>query len=149
MQLLVRVVDKINPKDPVKNAQLTKAGDVIVYKPDGQEWGTEELNNPDWRIIHVPDMTEEHAISLVSSELPVDLHNPSHMLQRRAMKLDIKKLDNMSDGKLLGPRQVHGLMKAHPNTPVFAIADILKHQTLKPSLPDHTKIGPPDTVIGA
>lgn len=87
MQLLVRVVDKIS-KDPDKNIQLTKRGDVIVIKKDGEEWGIEELKNPDWRIISVPDMTELEARALLSPENP-PLDNPNAPVAKRAFRLNL------------------------------------------------------------
>ena len=100
MQLLVRVISKTNPKDPVLDSKLTKAGDVIVFKQDGEEWGVEEVKNPDWRIISVPKMTEEQAIALISPELPPTLDKTYPLLQRRAMKLDITQLDALAAGMI-------------------------------------------------
>jgi hypothetical protein len=50
-EILLRVVDRVNTESAVKDRQCTKAGDVIVIKPDGWPWGTKELINPDWRIV--------------------------------------------------------------------------------------------------
>lgn len=104
MELLVRIVDKRDLKDPVKDAQLTKAGDVIVYRPDGSDWGIEDLKNPDWRIVRVPSMTEEQAIALTSPELPPTLDKQYPLLQKRAMKLDLNTLDQLEAGKVLLPK---------------------------------------------
>jgi len=100
MELLVRVVSKTNPNDKVLDSKLTKAGDVIVYKPDGSDWGIAELKNPDWRIIRVEGMTEEQAVSLVSPELPPTLDKEYPLLQRRAIKLDLTQLDSLTGGKV-------------------------------------------------
>jgi len=70
MELIVRVVDKVHPTDPVKNAQLTKRGDVIAIRPDGWNWGTQELSNPEWRIIHAPDLAQQDEDQLLESDPP-------------------------------------------------------------------------------
>ena len=90
MQLLVRVVDRIS-KDPTRNLQLTKRGDVIAVKPDDADWGTEELTNPEWRIISVPDMTAAEAAALMTQELP-PLGNPGQPVMKRAFRLDLDAL---------------------------------------------------------
>lgn len=102
MELLVRVVDR-GPRndDPTIDCKLTVAGDVIVYKPDGLDWGLEEIKNPEYRIIHVPDMSEELAQSLVAEEIPTNAKVPSKVLQRRGMRLDIVQLDALEAGKIL------------------------------------------------
>lgn len=87
-ELLVRVVDKINP-DPYLNVGLTKRGDVIAVCPNGWNWGTAELSNPEWRIICLPNVTETEVASLLQPEVNTDPLNPSKMLQRRAFKLDL------------------------------------------------------------
>lgn len=88
-ELLVRVVDKTNPDDPYLDAQLTKRGDVICVQPDGWPWGTEELKNPDWRIIKLPGVNPEALAAFLSPEIDTDPAQPSKVLQRRAFKLDL------------------------------------------------------------
>jgi hypothetical protein len=91
MELLVRVVDKVNPSDPAKNRQLTKRGDVIAAFPDGHQWGTQERANPDWRIIRVSGMTQVEAESFLSPEHPPDLVN-RYVLRKRSKKIDLDVL---------------------------------------------------------
>jgi hypothetical protein len=68
-ELLVRVIDKIGTtKDD--DALLTKRGDVIDLRPDGWNWGTGELLNPDWRILRVPGVPVDQATSIVASDPP-------------------------------------------------------------------------------
>lgn len=88
-ELLVRVVDKTNPDDPYLDAQLTKRGDVICVQPDGWPWGTEELKNPDWRIIKLPGVNPDALAAFLSPEIDTDPTQPSKVLQRRAFKLDL------------------------------------------------------------
>ncbi len=97
MQLLVRVVDKTNPDNPALDAKLTKAGDVIVVKNDGETWGLQEINNPEWRIIHCRGMTEDQALTLVHPELPT--REGSGLLRRRAVRLDVARLADVMDAK--------------------------------------------------
>ena len=144
MQLLVRVVSKVNNRDPVKDAQLTKAGDVIVYKPDGEEWGIEELKNPDWRIIQVPGMTEEEAIALTSPELPPNLDREYPLLQRRALKLDLAVLDALAAGKILAtkdPEKIDTKQAEHVAVATLTKRDVMDAASLKPALKEDAVIG--------
>lgn len=89
-ELLVRVIDKIND-DFYKNCQCTKRGDVIAVKPDGWLWSSEELRNPDWRIIKTSSTVEECKSFLKSQEdgkLITDV-TKSKTLLKRAVKLNI------------------------------------------------------------
>lgn len=98
MQLLIVVVDRVHA-DPVRHAEAPKAGDVIHWWPDGKEWGREEYLNPEWRIVHVPGMTEAEAEALIGMEVPVrPIHE--HVLRNRHMTVDIAKAGILSQGKL-------------------------------------------------
>lgn len=109
MELLVRIVDKVS-NDPDKNKQLTKAGDVIAFKPDGSSWGLMELKNPEWRIIRV-DITEAEAEALIAPELPPDLDN-EYILLKRQMKIDLDALDVLSSGAVLDGKRVDSVITA-------------------------------------
>lgn len=167
MQLLVRVVDKVNRDNPKLDAQLTKAGDVIAWKRDGEEWGIEEIKNPEWRIISVPDMTEDQAEALVQSEMSKD---GSTMLRKRFVKLDVPQLDSLAAGKISADQtakvaEINALqadvknatktdadLKAYiqsaPADCTLAAADVMAAATEKPPLTDTSVIGPGDNVIG-
>ncbi len=90
-ELLLRVSDKINT-DPVLDSKCTKRGDVIVVMPDGWGWGTEELRNPDWRILQLPNVTVEQAASFLSPEPEDNPQAPSLVRQRRLFKIDLDAL---------------------------------------------------------
>ena len=90
-EVLVRVVDKVS-SDPYLDAQCTKRGDVIHVAPDGWSWGTKEIQNPDWRIVKLPNVSESDLAALLIPELHDDPQNPSRVLQRRAFKLDLDAL---------------------------------------------------------
>lgn len=85
MELLVRVKDKIG-SDVYHDVKLTKRGHVIVVKPDGHDWGARELDNPDWRIIRIPGISEAEATAMLAEEPGLDTNR---MKQRRAFKLDL------------------------------------------------------------
>ena len=85
MELLIRVVDKVNPDDANLNKQLTKRGDVIAIMPDGHNWGTKELSNPDWRIVRMPSLTRLEAESLLEGEDPEKVAFPA----KRKNKLNV------------------------------------------------------------
>lgn len=55
-EILVRVVDKVNPNDAVLNRQCRKAGDVVCVKPDGWGWSVMERTNPEWKILKIPNV---------------------------------------------------------------------------------------------
>lgn len=99
VELLVRVVDKVNNTDPKLDAQCRKAGDVIVWKRSPAVWGIEEVKNPDWRIIKA-DLTEEEANALVAPE-PEDKEQPNKIRRKNQMRLDIDQLDVLTGGKVV------------------------------------------------
>lgn len=103
MELLVRTKDKIGTT-PELCAQCTKRGDVIVAMPDGHNWGTKEIANPDWRIIRVPDLGDSRAKALVAAE-PLGL---SPHPRKRGMRLD---LDALGDATEFTAEQIAAFMK--------------------------------------
>jgi hypothetical protein len=62
-ELLVRVRDRAG-----HNPKLCGEGHVVVVCRHGWKWSRLEQTNPDWRIVRVPDMTEEEASTLLSSQ---------------------------------------------------------------------------------
>lgn len=92
-ELLVRVVDKVNPNDPYLDAKCTKRGDVICVQPDGWVWGREEQTNPEWRIVRVPGLSVTQCLGFLAPEIDIDPQHPSKVLQRRAFKLDVDHPD--------------------------------------------------------
>jgi hypothetical protein len=166
MQLLVRVVDKTS-KDPVKDIQLTKRGDVIAVKKDAESWGVEELLNPEWRILHVPDMSELEAVSLLAPETP-PLGKPNQPVMKRAFRLNADTLKSLGVS-LDEPRPIGDLatavqtlaevdtapksgLKADPALTlrdVVSVRDtVVQAREAKPALTNPSVIGVEDTVIG-
>ncbi len=86
-EVLIRVVDKVNA-DPYLDAQCLKRGDVVAIMPDGHAWGNEELRNPEWRILKMPNVPFDTVKAFLGPELNTDPANPSRVLQRRAFRLD-------------------------------------------------------------
>lgn len=86
-EILIRVRDKVSD-DFYLNCQCTKRGDVIAVCPDGWGWGTEELSNPDYRIIKT-DLAEEEALLFLADEKDIDSSQPSKTLQKRRFKVDL------------------------------------------------------------
>jgi hypothetical protein len=85
-ELLVRVVDKV-PGDDFRSAMFTKAGDVIYVAEDQHVWGTEEIANPEWRIIRMPGVS---AASM--SDMMREHENPrrkGHTLAKRRVTFDL------------------------------------------------------------
>ena len=81
MEVLIRVVDKGVADD------CSKAGDVIAICPDGWAWGTQELVNPDWRIIRVPILKAQADAFLSRANNPL-------VKRRREWAIDFSKLPN-------------------------------------------------------
>lgn len=153
MELLVRVVDKAHPDDPVKHHQLTKAGDVIHYWPDGHDWGHEELTNPDWRVVRVPGLTEAEAEALVAAELPVVRGGVGQVLRKRGLRLDLAELDRRHGGAVLGRRRAHQaasfapeeLRKRHRHDCECDAAHVRELVAVKAPQPDPHTAGPFET----
>lgn len=101
-ELLIRVVDKVGT-DVFKDAALTKRGDVIVVRPDGWNWGIQELANPEWRIVSIPDMPMVEAEAMLAME-PGDRSVPN-VLQARMFKFDLDALPGVHGNKMKGDRK--------------------------------------------
>jgi hypothetical protein len=143
MELLVRIVDKPKSGDVYLDAARTVAGDVIAFAPDGHIWGTEEVRNPDWRIIRVPGMSLTEAKAMTGAELP-QAFTPNQLLRKRQFVLDIEQLDIMEGGKVLADRTAtpKGVDATVSHSNVAAV------RSLKPKLIDPRFIGPRVGVIG-
>ena len=66
-ELLVRYNDKTNASSEELDAMCSKKFDVVVIVPNGWVWSSEELSNPDWRILALPKISEEFLAPLVDS----------------------------------------------------------------------------------
>lgn len=89
-EVLIRVRDKVND-DPYKDCRLLKRGDIVVIVPDSWAWSPEELRNPDWRILKLPNVALLAAQTFVAEEIdksPV----PRKLLRRRAYALNIESI---------------------------------------------------------
>lgn len=113
MELLVRIADKRDEKDPVKDARLTKAGDVLAFHEDGADWGVMEVKNPEWRIVRVPKLSQEEAEALIAPELPPTLDKDYPLLRKRAMRLDVARLDALENGVMLADKALESVVAAH------------------------------------
>lgn len=90
-ELAVMIVDR-SVDDPYVDVKAYKTGDVITIQEDGWPWSAAELTNPDWRIVHLPNVSVSQAMAFVSAEPETDPQNPSRMLQRRGHRLDLTSL---------------------------------------------------------
>lgn len=124
MEILLRVVDKINLDDPIKNNQCTKRGDVIVVVPDGHNWGKEELSNPDWRIIKAPNLTEAATYDFTHADLDIN----GNEIKRRKHTFDF-------DNPILSPQILTYLADSQRTNPFYyteaSIENILSLKKLK------------------
>lgn len=135
-EFLIRVVDKIN-SDPYLDAKCMKRGDVISICQDGWAWSSIEKKDPQYRILQAPNITETQALGFLAPELPVDILNPSKVLQRRAFKLDISLLPVslltwLNDDKRTQPTKLFS----------GTLAEVLALKVTKPILVDPNIITP-------
>jgi hypothetical protein len=84
-ELLIRVVSKVNVDDADLNSMLLKRGDVVTIQPDGHNWGTQELSNPDWRIVRILGMTRAEADALMEEDFSFN-ENGDMVLSGTAVK---------------------------------------------------------------
>lgn len=88
-ELLVRVVDKINNEDKYLDAKLLKRGDVVCIVEDNHDWSEAERTSPEWRILKFPKLSVDDMQSFIMPQPEKDPTNPSRLLQRRAIKIDL------------------------------------------------------------
>lgn len=141
-ELLVFVRDKTNPNDPYKDARLYKAGDVVVVVPDGWKWGLRELDNPDWRIIKIPNLAPAALQNLMDVGFNLGSLDAKNVLRRRSNRLDLAAItdagfaDFLADDKRQQPSFTLGSAK------------VLAAVALKAPVNDAAVIGNPLEVIG-
>jgi hypothetical protein len=105
-ELLIRLKDKTSP-DTIKNARLTKSGDVIVVRPYPEKWGTGDISNPDWVIVQT-DMPLTEAEAFIAVE-PGDLTlNPGLKIRQNNVTVfsipgQFKKLPKVEQDKFVPP----------------------------------------------
>lgn len=87
-EVLLRVADKIGA-DPYLDAKCLKRGDIVVVCADGWAWGADELVNPFWRILKLPNVTVAQAEGFLGREFDTDPAKPSRVLRRRAFGVDL------------------------------------------------------------
>lgn len=101
-ELLVRTEDNTIPEDALMDLKSWKKGYVITVQENGWAWGSEELANPLFTIIKIPDMTVAQAgmfmgyldNSIRDSGIP-DKENPL-----RAFKVDLDHPTVFGAGKV-------------------------------------------------
>lgn len=149
MQLLVRVVDKVSA-DRVKNLILTKRGDVIAVKDDGETWGLQELLNPEWQIISVANLPVAQAQALLTPELPPQ-GKPTAPVAKRFFRVDLDALGIAPlDAKGTPPPRTATFDKDQlvvPDGSALPIP-IAAATSQKPATVDPSVIGPSGDVIG-
>lgn len=156
-ELLVRVVDKVNVESIYLDCGCTKRGDVIVVRPDGWAWGRCELNDPQYVVVRVPDMSLTEAEALTTPDPGFGMRGASPTLHKRAFKWD---LDQVVAAPLESAIQ-QNLNAATPDpqhpgqtspksvilSPLTVI-ELRLIKTVKPSTPDPAVIGDDPHVIG-
>lgn len=89
--LLIRIRDKESSGDAETDALQFKRGDVIAVWETPGPWGIEELRNPDWRILRLPNVSAADAQELMAPETDSTVTAERLMRKRRA-RLDIDAL---------------------------------------------------------
>lgn len=106
-EVLIRVVDKVHPTDAVLDRQLTKFGDVIHVAPDGWPWGSEELINPEWRIVKIPTLDPALVLDMMEPEYTAPDAQGNKILIRKKKKFyNINNLNTATKNKILSSGQV-------------------------------------------
>jgi hypothetical protein len=104
-ELLVRTVDKVTA-DKFMDNLLTKAGDVIVVRPDGWAWSEIERTAPFWTIIKVPGASAEWGRQFLVGEIVDEkvILNP----KPRAVSIDLSALTSttVTQQELLAVKEV-------------------------------------------
>lgn len=90
-EILIIAKDTPHP-DPVIDTKRYKSGDVVVAMDDGWQWGVEELTNPLFRIVKLPNIPLAEAEAFLGGQKDSDPAHPSRMLQRRAFGIDFSSL---------------------------------------------------------
>lgn len=138
MELLVRVRDKVNPKDATLDLLCLKRGDVVHAAKDGHAWTQAEIENPDWRILKLPDMTADDARSYLAAEKPAGL-DKQYVLRTRAKGIDLDAL-----GIAVDPKE----LRDDSRLPVLTKAEVAIAEFTKDAILAAVVIGPSDNVIG-
>lgn len=90
-EILIVAKDTPHP-DPIVDTDRYKGGDVLVVMDDGWQWGAEELANPLFRILKLPNIPIAEAQAFLGRQKNIDPASPSRMLQRRAFGIDFSTL---------------------------------------------------------
>jgi hypothetical protein len=91
-ELLIRVRDKAFGDLYQKVKQLGR-GDVVSVVENGWGWSQEELTNPDWRILKLPNILVDDVTDLLAPEDNPTPLIPNRMLQRHGKKLDLSHVN--------------------------------------------------------
>ncbi len=105
-------------------------GEVIVVCRDGWPWTPLEREHPEWRILHVPDLTEADAVQLQARERPVLPEDMRKPMRSRWYCVDMVALD------------------ALPADLTISRARLMAAVTLKPPVDDAFALGAPAAVFG-
>lgn len=84
-EMLVRVVDKVNPNDDRLNNQCLKRGDVVTVQEDGWPWSPAELAGDPWVVIKLPDVGVSKALVYLAKEVAEGPEDAERRVLRRRM----------------------------------------------------------------
>lgn len=156
-KIIVAVNDKIN-EDFYLNCGCFKRGDVIEILDDDIDEGIMVRNNPDWRIIYLPQHTKEQLEILRWSEQPTDPFNIPKTLQYRGAKFDIDNPDLPQEIKdIVNNPLPEEALTADNTTSKNTTADttesatpfnIFDFQVMKEPIKDPAIFGEPNKVFG-
>lgn len=114
MEICIWITDQETNGNPDHDACRHVAGDVIEVLPDGSNWGSDVYKRADWRILRVPGLPMNIADSLRQSQKP-HAGNPSGLLAKRGVYLDIEQLDIFEGGSVLsahtGRAAIHSIIR--------------------------------------
>lgn len=107
-EIIVMTEDRIGD-DFHKDIKLFKRGDVLCVVADGWNWSQEELTNPLFRIIKLPNLSVSAGRILVATEQPTDPYHDRRLLRQRMYTLNLAH--PLLDGEL-ADHQIHHVIAA-------------------------------------
>jgi hypothetical protein len=96
MEICIWVQDCPDSGDRLNDLAKWTKGDVIEVLPDGSFWGTEPIKIAMWRIIRVPNMPTDMALSLKAVEIPTT--QQKQILRKTHLYVDLDALDALEGG---------------------------------------------------
>lgn len=96
-ELLVKAIDATHADEIKDISGCYKAGDIVIVRPDGWQWGALELKAPadggKFVVIKITDVTVAQIVAWVRNHWGTEIHGTdtdaaAHSLRRRRVRID-------------------------------------------------------------